>query len=81
MICLVRQLHQLRIPLYTCFVELTKAYDSVNRTLLWKGLAWAGVPPKMLAVIRHFQFQNGMRARIRTGEDKQSGWLGVEQDL
>lgn len=31
------------------FVDLTKAYGSVDRTLLWIVLARFGVPPKMLA--------------------------------
>ena len=49
-----------------CFVDLAKAYDSVDRALLWTVLAWFGVPRKTLAVIRHFH--NGMRARIRTND-------------
>ena len=33
-----------KIPLYTCFVDLKKAYDSVPRELLWKVL---GESPKI----------------------------------
>ena len=51
-------------PLYMCVVDLTKLYDSVDRTLLWAVLARFGVPPKMAADIRHFH--DGMRARTRT---------------
>ena len=28
-----------RVPLFLCFVDLQKAYDSVNRTFLWQVLA------------------------------------------
>ena len=37
-----------------CFIDLTKAYDSVDQTLLWDVLARFIVPPRMLAVIRYF---------------------------
>ena len=50
-------------PLYMCFIDLTKAYDSVDRSLLWDVLARLGVPPRMLAVIR--QFHDGMQACVR----------------
>ena len=50
-----------RIPLYVCFIDLTKAYDSTDRTLLWTVLARFGVPQNMISVIR--QFHGGMRAR------------------
>ena len=62
----VRRLQELarrrRIPLYVCFVDLQKAYDSVDRELLWKVMARAGVPEEMIAVIR--QFYDGMQARV-----------------
>ena len=62
-----------------CFVDLTKAYDSVHRTLLWAVLARFGVPPEMLAVIRHLH--DGMRARIQTDDGECSDWFCVEQGL
>ena len=50
------------MPLYVCFIDLTKAYDSVDRTLLWRVLARFGVPQNMISVIR--QFHDGMRACV-----------------
>ena len=47
-----------------CYIDLQKAYDSVDHELLWKVLARAGIPAEMIAVIR--KFHSGMRARVRT---------------
>ena len=67
MMFVIRRLQELarkkRIPLYVCFIDLTKAYDSVDRTLLWTVLARFGVPQNMISVIR--QFHDGMRACVR----------------
>ena len=79
----VRRLQELgrarKIPLYMCFIDLQKAYDSVDRELLWVVLARFGVPEKMLTVIR--QFHEGMRGRVRTDHSERSEWFGVTQGL
>ena len=64
----IRRLQELarkkRIPLLVCFIDLTnKAYDPVDRTLLWTVLARFGVPQNIISVIR--QFHDGMRACVR----------------
>ena len=64
-----------RIPLYMCFVDLQKTYDSVDRELLWKMLARAGVPEEMIAVIR--QFHDGMQAQVRMDDGELSDWFEV----
>ena len=67
MMFVIRRLQELarkkRIPLYVCSIDLTKAYDSVDRTLLWTVLARFGVPQIMISVIR--QFHGDMRACVR----------------
>ena len=68
-----------RIPLYVCFIDLTKAYDSVDRTLSWTVLARFGVPQKMISVIR--QFHDGMRACVRLDGRVCPRWFDVEQGL
>ena len=52
-----------RIPLYVCFNDLTKAYDSVDRTLLWTVLARFGVPQVTISAVH--QFHDGMRECVR----------------
>ena len=83
MMFVTRQLQKLarkkQIPLYVCFFDLTKAYDSVDRTLLWTVLARLSVPQKMISVIR--QFHDGMRACVRLDGKVCSGWFAVVQDL
>ena len=83
MMFVIRRLQELarkkRIPLYVCFFDLTKAYDSVDRTLLWTVLARFGVPLNMVSVIR--QFHDGKRVCVRLDDRVCSGWFAVEQDL
>ena len=60
-------------------VDLQKAYDSVDRELLWKVLARAGVTSVMIDVIR--QFHDAMRARVRMDDGELSEWFEVTQGL
>ena len=62
-----------------CFVDRQKAYDTVDRTLLWQVLTRIGVPPQMIAVIQ--QFHDGMRACVRPNDGVCSDWFEVKQGL
>ena len=76
-ICRLQELaRKKRIPLYVCFIDLTKAYDSVDRSLLWTVLARFGVAQNMISVIR--QFHDGMRACVRLDDRVCSRWFAVE---
>ena len=83
MMFVIRRLQELarkeRIPLYVCFTDLTKAYDSVDRTPLWTVLARFGVPQNIMSVI--YQFHNGMRACVRLDDRVCSRWFALEQGL
>ena len=83
MMFVIRRLQELvrkkRIPLYVCFIESTKAYDSVDRTLLWTVLARFGVPQNMISAIG--QFHDGMRACVPLEDRVCSGRFAVEQGL
>lgn len=46
-----------------CFIDVTKAYNYVDCTLLWDILERGRIPPIMLSIIR--QFRDGIRARVR----------------
>ena len=48
--------------LYMVFVDLTKAFDTVNRELLWEVLKRFGCPPRFLAVVQ--SLHSGAMARV-----------------
>ena len=68
-----------KIPVYMCFIDLQKAYNSVDRELLWVVLARFGVPDNMLTAIR--QCHEGMRARMCTDDGEHSEWFDVTHGL
>ena len=67
------------VTLFMCFIDLQKAYDTVDRALLWQVLTRIGVPPQMIAVIR--QFNDEMRACVRPDDGVCSDWFEVDQGL
>ncbi|XP_035663411.1 uncharacterized protein LOC118407100 [Branchiostoma floridae] len=52
-----------RQPLYIAFIDLTKAFDLVNRDGLFKTLAKIGCPPKLLRMIQ--SFHTGMKGVVQ----------------
>lgn len=41
-----------QVALYMAFLDITKAYDSVDRQTLWKILEAIGIPPRILALFK-----------------------------
>jgi len=67
-------------PLYIAFVDLTKAFDTVNREMLWEILSRYGCPPKFVSVLRNFH--DGMEARVVMGGSESPPFpvkMGVKQ--
>nr|VZI47838.1 unnamed protein product [Spirometra erinaceieuropaei] len=66
MIFAARQLQEkcqeTRTHLYSTFVDLTKAFDTVNREGLWKIMQKFGCPERFTQVVR--QLHDGMMARV-----------------
>ena len=58
MIFTVRQVQEKcleqNLDLYSVFIDLTKAFDTVNREALWDVLVRYGCPPKFIQIIRLF---------------------------
>ena len=50
------------VDLYMTVVNLTKAFDTVSRDVLWKIMAKFGCPPRYIAIV--LQFHNGKQARV-----------------
>ena len=51
------------VGLYTTFVDLTKAFDTVCREGLWTIMAKFGCPPKFISLVK--QFHDGMQASVQ----------------
>ncbi|BHF80615.1 hypothetical protein SprV_0702374300 [Sparganum proliferum] len=66
MIFAARQLQEkcqeMRTHLYSTFVDLTKAFDTVNREGLWEIMQKFGCPERFIEMVR--QLNDGMMARI-----------------
>ena len=57
-----------RVGLYQVFIDLTKAFDTVNRTALWQILGKLGCPDKFVRIIKSFH-------------DDMKVWVSVSGDL
>ena len=55
-----------RQPLYMAFIDLTKAFDSVNRAALWRILGKFGCPEKFISIVR--LLHDGMSARVLSSQ-------------
>ena len=62
------------------FIDLRKAFDTVNREMLWRTLAKFGCPSKFVAMLR--LFHDGMTAKVSVGSETSDSFdvsVGVKQ--
>ena len=55
------------LDLYHCFIDLSKAFDTVNREALWVVLGKCGCPPKFVNMVK--SLHSDMKARVNFGGD------------
>ena len=76
MIFSVRQIHEKAIEqqqeLYIVFVDFSKAFDTVDRDLLWKVLRLFGCPERLVEMIR--LFHDGMKATVCVGDEQSNNF-------
>ena len=79
----VRRLKKLgrkaRVPIFLYFIDLQKAYDSVDRTLLCQVLARFGALLLRINVIH--QFHDGMRSSVQNDDGQFLEWFEAVQGL
>ena len=49
---IIEQCLEMKVPCYLNFIDYQKAFDSIDRTTLWKILAYYGVPEKFIEIIK-----------------------------
>ena len=72
--------HEPHQDLYLAFVDLTKAFDTVNRDLLWNILRKFGSPATFIAILQ--QFHTGMCAQVIMAGSQSSSFpveVGLKQ--
>jgi Reverse transcriptase (RNA-dependent DNA polymerase) len=61
---LIERSKEYRMPLYICFVDFEKAFDSVEMNALWNSLQRQGVHPKLIRLLRSFYLQAKNEFRV-----------------
>jgi len=75
----IQTLHEHNQQVYVLFVDLIKAFDSVNRELLWKILAVYGVPEKTIEVLKKLHTNVTYQFKVGKKLTKIEGNVGVKQ--
>ena len=67
-IFIIRRLQELararQLDLHFCFLDFAKAYDTVNRKLLWHLLRYYGVPEKLVTVIKNYHASTTAKIKV-----------------
>ena len=61
--------------LHACFIDLSKAYDSVDRSLAWELFTCLDFPPKMLQLIK--DLHDNTTCALQADRGRQDSWFQV----
>jgi len=75
----IQQLRNANRDSYVLFLDLVKAFDSVNREMLWKILAKYGLPDSLIVVIRKMYSNIKITISSRTAKTTFLSTSGVKQ--
>ena len=79
--CIIKKARALQTNIYFCFIDYTKAFDSMDHNKLWKILQEMGIPDHLTCLLRNLYA--GQEATVRTGHGT-TEWFqigkGVHQD-
>ena len=64
--------------IYFCFIDYTKAFDSVNHNKLWEILQEMGIPDHLICLLRNLYA--GQEATVRTGHGT-TDWFQVRKGV
>jgi len=72
---------EFNIPTYIAFIDLKKAFDSVDRDKLWNIMTSKGIPTHLITIIQKMYMENIIRVNAGNGisEDFRAITQGVRQ--
>lgn len=64
----IEKYHEFNRPLHLIFIDFKQAYDSVQRTEIWRSLKLLGVPSKLISMMK--VSTEGARCAVKFGHEK-----------
>ena len=75
---IIEKAREFQKNIYFCFIEYTKAFDSVDHKKLWKFLKEMGIPDHMTCLLRNLYASK--EATIRTGHET-TDWFQIRKGV
>ena len=75
---IIHKCREFNQPLFTCFVDYTKAFDSVEHQQLWTAVREMGFPKRIVSLIE--ALYSGQQSAVRT-DSGTTDWFSVNKDV
>jgi hypothetical protein len=64
---IIEKHREFNIPTYIAFIDVKKAFDSVDRDELWTIMSSKGIPTLLITIIKNMYMENIIRINIDNG--------------